>query len=69
MKIKIKCPACSGRGELKVLDSAPCPYCKGTKTVLLTSYLQTLGKKQELSNVLHFQHRTAGKPTHPHVKR
>jgi RecJ-like exonuclease len=64
MKLRIKCPACAGRGKLKILDSQICDYCHGEKKVLLTQYLQTLGKKQELSNVLHFQRRSAQhKPT------
>ena len=62
MNVKIKCPACSAKGKLKVLDGQLCTYCHGAKTVLLTSYLQTLNKKQELSNVLHFQRRTTKKP-------
>jgi DnaJ-class molecular chaperone len=64
MKLKIKCPACSGKGKLKVLDGQICSYCQGEKNVLLATYLKTLNKKQELANVLHFQKRTA-KKQHP----
>lgn len=64
MKIKIKCPACTGHGKLKVLDGAVCTYCHGEKKVLLTFYLQTLGKKTELSNVQNFQRRSSA-PSKP----
>lgn len=61
MKIKIKCPACAGKGKFKALD-CKCNYCNGHKKVLLTQYLYTLGKKQELRNVQAFQIRTEDKP-------
>jgi DnaJ-class molecular chaperone len=63
MKIRIKCPACSGHGKIKVLDDQLCPYCHGNKRVLLTHYLRTLDKPQELANVQHYQeHSSTPKP-------
>ena len=61
-QIKIECPACSGRGKIKAVNSK-CPYCNGKKHVKLTYHLKKIGHLQELRNVEDFQRRVESNTT------
>jgi len=58
--IKITCPACSGHGKFRVLNTK-CSYCNGGKLVKLTYHLRKIGHLRELKNVEDFQRRSETK--------